>query len=228
MLLTLLIALSAAPPPALPGEIMAPLGHVGNVVDAPPKGGLSESDRVVLPKWELCEAKGVYLMRFLSGSSRALEQVQLSLDRVPGSEKTLFGKKKGALGEVMKQLSSSKFEAKVPCEPSPLVDGYKLELSGLPKKWCDAKPDAQEGEFWFFTRGKPAAVISVQKGATDVCKPRLSTVLFDGKGVGRLRLHADWGGAIETFLLGEKCQALEYTLDAEKQAFVPTWKSCKR
>jgi hypothetical protein len=228
MLFALVIALSAAPPPALPGEIMAPLGHVGNVVDAPPKGGVSESDRVVVPQWDGCEAKGVYLMRFLSGSSRALEQVQSALDRVPGTEKTLFGKKKGVLTEVMRQLSSSKFEAKVPCEPSPRVDGYKLELSGLPKKWCDAKPDAQDGEFWFFANGKPAAVISVQKGASDPCKPRLSTVLFDAKGLGRLRLHADWGGAIETFVAGEKCQALEYTLNAEKQAFVPTWKSCKR
>lgn len=228
MLLSLVIVLSAAPPPPLPAEIMAPLGHVGNVVDVPPKGGASESDRVVLPKWELCEAKGVYLMRMLSGASRALEQAQFSLDRTPGSEKALFAAKKGVLAEVMKQLSSSKFEAKVPCAPSTLTDGYKLDLNAAPKKWCDATPDTTEGEFWFFTKGKPAAVVSVQKGGADVCKPRLSTVLFDTKGVGRMRLHADWGGSIEASLVGEKCQGLEYTLNAEKQAFVPTWKSCKR
>ena len=42
----LLAALILAAPPAAPslGEISAPLGHIGNVVDALPKGGVSDSD----------------------------------------------------------------------------------------------------------------------------------------------------------------------------------------
>lgn len=230
MVLALLSSLALAAPPAPPtlGEISAPLGHIGNVVDAPPKGGASESDRVLLPRWEGCEPQGVYLMRFLSGAARALEQLQQSLDAGgPDAEKKLFGRK-AVLGEVMKQLSASRLEAKTACAPSPLADGYRLELGAAPKKWCDAKADATEGEFWFFTNGKPAAVVSVQKGATNACKPRLSSVLFDAKGAARVRLHADWAGAMSATLVGERCQAVDYALQSEKQAFSPSWKSCKR
>lgn len=227
MLLPVLLILAAPPPPPLPGDISAPLGHIGNVVDAPPKGGFLESDRVVLPKWEGCEQKGVYLMRFMGGTARVVEQLQQALDRGPGVEKKLFARK-NVLTEVMRQLSTSKLEPKDGCKPVALGDGWRLELGAPPKKWCDAKADAQEGEFWFFSAGKPAGVISVQKGSPDACKPRLSTVLFDAKGVARVRVHADWGGGMSATLVGDKCQLIDFTLDGEKQAFVPTWKSCKR
>lgn len=230
MVLALLSSLALAAPPAPPtlGAISAPLGHIGNVVDAPPKGGASDSDRVVLPKWEGCEPQGVYLMRFLSGASRALEQLQQSLDAGgPDAEKKLFGRK-AALAEVMKQLSASRFEARTGCAASPLLDGYQLELAAAPRKWCEAKADASEGEFWFFTQGKPAAVVSVQRGAGSPCKPRLSAVLFDARGAARVRLHADWAGAMSTTLVGERCQRVDYVLQTEQQAFSPSWKSCKR
>ncbi len=228
-MLTLLatLLLSAAPPAPALGEISAPLGHIGNVVDAPPKGGVSDTDKVIAPSWEGCEPKGIYLMRLMGGAGRVLEQLQQSLDRAPGAEKKLFGRK-AVLTEVMKQLSTSRFEPKVSCTAPELVDGFKLELAGQPRKWCDAKPDAAEGEFWFLTKGKPAAVIFVQKGGADACKPRLSTVLFDAKGVGRVRLHADWGGAVSATMVGERCQWVDYSLDADRQVFLPVWKSCKR
>ncbi len=228
-MLPLLAALILAAPPVAPalGEISAPLGHIGNVVDALPKGGVSDSDKLVAPQWEGCEPKGIYLMRFMGGAGRALEQLQQSLDRAPGSEKKLFGRK-SVLGEVMKQLSTSRFEQKLSCPAAPLEGGFKLELTATPKKWCDAKADATDGEFWFFSGKSAAAVISVQKGATDVCKPRLSTVLFDAKGVARVRLHADWGGEISATLVGERCQLVNYVLDPDRQVFTPAWKSCKR
>ncbi len=221
------LTFAAPPPPPALGEIPAPLGHIGNVVDALPKGGEQDSDKVIAPKWEGCEPKGIYVMRFMGGAGRALEQLQQSLDRAVGSEKKLFGRK-GVLTEVMKLLSTSRFEQKLSCPAAPLADGYKLELTAPPKKWCDASPTATEGEFWFFSNKSAAAVISIQKGGTELCKPRLSTVLFDAKGVGRVRLHADWGGAMSATLVGEKCQLVDYTLDADKQAFLPVWKSCKR
>lgn len=221
------LLLCAAPAAPTLGEISAPLGHIGSVVDALPKGGVSDTDKVVAPKWDGCEPKGVYLMRMLGGAGRVLEQLQQSLDRAPGAEKKLFGRK-AVLSEVMKQLATSKFELKVSCTAPELVDGFKLEVAGQPKKWCDAKPDATEGEFWFLSGGKPAAVISLTKGGTDVCKPRVSTVLFDAKGAGRVRVHADWGGAVCATMVGERCQVVDYTLDAERQVFLPVWKSCKR
>jgi|APLak6261675434_1056106.scaffolds.fasta_scaffold04603_1 hypothetical protein len=227
MIFSLLLVLAAPPAPPSVGDISAPLGHIGNVVEAPPKGGTSDSDRVVIPAWEGCEPKGVFLMRFMGGTARALEQLQQSLDRTPGAEKKLFARK-DTLGEVMRQLGSSKLEPKRACTPSKLSDGFRLELGAPPKKWCDAKGDAQDGEFWFFANGKPAGVISVQKGGADVCKPRLSTVLFDAKGAARVRLHADWGGELSATLVGDRCQVVDYSLDSAKQAFVGTWKSCKR
>lgn len=230
MVPALLTAFVLAAPPAPPtlGEISAPLGHIGNVVEALPKKGADDNDRVLAPKWEGCEPQGIFLMRFLGGTSRALEQLQGSLDRGgKDAEKKLFGRK-AVLSEVLKQLSTARFEARASCQPAPLGDGYRLELTAAPKKWCDTKPDATEGEFWFFAGTKPAAVISVQKGAPDTCKPRLSTILFDTKGAPRVQLHADWGGVMSTSLLGEKCQVVDFTLDAGKQVFVPAWKSCKR
>jgi hypothetical protein len=232
MIFALTLVLHAAPaapaPPPQPAEIASPLGHIGNAVAAPPTGGTTDSDRVVLPTWEGCEPQGVFLMRFLGGTTRALEQLQQSLDRAPGAEKKLFAGKKNVLGEVMKNLSGSKFEPRRACEASAVKQGFKLELAAPPKKWCDTKDDPQDGEFWFFTKGKPAAVVLVSKGEKDVCKPRLSTVLFDAKGVGRVWLHADWGGEMSASLAGEKCQVLDYAFDKEKGGFVPTWNSCKR
>lgn len=223
------LVLTAAPPvpPPAPGEISAPLGHIGNVVDVIPQGGSLDSDKVIAPKWEGCEPKGIYLMRFMGGAGRALEQLQQSLDRAPGAEKKLFARK-AVLTEVMKQLSASRFELKVSCTPSPLAEGYRLELAAAPKKWCEAKSDATEGEFWFFAKGKPSAVISVQRGGAEACKPRLSTVLFDARGLARVRLHADWGGAVAATLAGDRCQVIDYSLDPGKQVFTPAWKSCKR
>lgn len=226
MIAALLILLAAPPLLPVPGEIPTPLGHIGNVVDAPPVGGLSETDRVVLPAWEGCEAKGVYLMRMMGGTARALEQLQQSLDRAPGAEKKLFARK-NVLAEVMKQLGASKLSTKTACVASKLADGYRLELGWAPRKWCDAKAGVQDGEFWFFAADKAAGVISVQKGGAEACKPRLSTVLFDARGVARVRLHADWGGGLSATLIGDRCQVIDYALDTQKQTFVPTWKSCK-
>lgn len=231
MIFALTLVLHAAPvaPPPQPAEIPSPLGHIGNAVAPPPTGGAIETDRVVLPKWEGCEPQGVFLMRFLGGTTRALEQLQQSLDRAPGAEKKLFAAKKNVLGEVMRHLSASKFEPRRSCDATPVVQGFKLELTAPPKKFCDTKDDPQDGEFWFFTKGKPAAVVLVSKGADDhVCKPRVSTVLFDAKGVGRVWVHADWGGEMSATLSGEKCQVIDYALSKETGGFVATWNSCKR
>jgi hypothetical protein len=230
MIFALTLVLHAAPPapPPQPAEISAPLGHIGNAVGPPPTGGASESDRVVLPRWEGCEPQGVFLMRFLGGTTRALEQLQQSLDRAPGAEKKLFAGKKNVLGEVMKNLSNSKFEAKRACEALAPIDGFKLELATPPKKWCDVKDEPQDGEFWFFTRGKPAAVVMVSKGDPSACKPRVSAVLFDARATGRVYFHADWGGVMSATLAGDKCQVVDYEFDKDKAGFVATWKSCKR
>lgn len=228
MLSLLLVVLSAPPaPPPLPGDVPAPFGHYGAVVGDPPTGGVTEADRSVQPAWESCPAQAVFLVRAMSGTIRALEQLQQSLDATPGVEKKLFARK-AVLTEVLRHLSGAAWAPKVPCAASPLADGYRLDLAQAPKKWCDAK-GAQDGEFWFFTRGKPAAVVSVRPGGeTSPCKPRLSVTAFDPKGAARVRVHADWGGAVTAALVGDRCQLLDYQFDPGRQVLAPAWKSCKR
>lgn len=227
MVSLLLVVLAAPPAPLLPGDIAAPFGHFGAVVAEAPKGGVSEADRAVVPAWEGCEAQGVYLVRALSGTIRALEQLQQSLDAKPGVEKKLFARK-AVLTDVLRHLSGAAYLPKVSCTASPLLEGYRLDLAAAPKKWCEAKP-SQDGEFWFFTQGKAAAVVSVQPGAeASRCKPRVSITAFDPKGAARVRVHADWAGVVNAALVGDRCQVLDYVFDPGRQVLAPAWKSCKR
>lgn len=226
MIAVLSLVLAAAPAPALT-EIPAPLGHFGAVVEAVPPNGFSDQDKAVVPKLEGCTPQAVFLMRWLSGSSRTLEQMQQWLDRTPGLEKKLFARK-AVLAEVMKLLTDAKFEPKKSCAATPLVDGFKLDYAAPPKKFCDAAVDQALGEFWYFNKASPAAVVNVAKGDPDQCVMRVSSVLFDAKGVARLRVHADWGGQVSATLWGDKCQKVDFTLDKEKQSFVAALKSCKR
>lgn len=223
--LVLAAAPAAAVPAALP-EIPAPLGHFGGVVEPVPQAGISEQDKAVIPKLEGCAAQAVFLMRWLSGGTRTLEQMQQWLDRTPGLEKKLFARKQ-VLAEVMKHLTDARFEPKKSCTATPLVDGFKLDYAAPPKKLCEAPVDQALGEFWYFNK-TPAAVINVTRGDPDQCMLRVSSVLFDAKGVARLRVHADWGGQVSATLWGDKCQRVDFTFDKEKQAFTPALKSCKR
>ncbi|MEW6430751.1 MAG: hypothetical protein AB1730_04520 [Myxococcota bacterium] len=217
----------AAPPAPLP-TISAPLGHFGAVVELMPKDAVRDQERAVFPQIPQCAPQVVYLMRFLGGMTRVLEQSQQWMDLTPGLEKKLF-KGKGTLGDVMKHLSRAAFEDRKSCTPLTLGAGYKLELDAAPKKLCDAGPRGDGlGDYWFFTKGKPAAVVSVQRGDVDACVLRLSAVLFDSKGVARLRVHGDWGAQVSATLNGDRCQKVDFTFDGARQLFVPDMKSCKR
>lgn len=222
----LLLALAAAPQPQ-PAEISAPFGHIGNVVTPVPAGGIPGSDKVLTPAWPSCEPQAIWLMRFFSGTARALEQLQASLDRAPGAEKKLFGRV-GVLAELITSLGTASFDPRRDCSEPTLIDGFKLELVSTPKKWCDAPTNAQDGAFWFSSQKKPVAVVQISPGGEKACRPRISAVLFDARGVARLRFHADWGGEASATLVGERCQNIAYSFDRDRQVFVPTWKSCKR
>ncbi len=224
--LCLSLLISAPPAPAPLPELPAPLGHFGDVVSPPPAGAVPSTDKLVVPALEGCAPQAVSLMKFLGGDVRALEQLQDWLDKA-GLEKKLF-LKKGALGEVMRHLAQARFEPQKSCAALPVKDGFKLELAGAPKKLCPADAAQALGDFWFFTAGKPAAVVTVETGAPDACRLRMSSVLFDPKGAPRVRLHADWGAQMAVTLVGDRCQLVEFTFDKGKQAFTPALKTCKR
>jgi hypothetical protein len=226
MLLLTALILAAAPAPKPLPDIPEPLGHFGAVVEAMPAGGLPDNDRPVLLEAVGCPEQAVYLMRSLGGTIRAVEQLQQWLAR-SGLERTLFARKQ-VLAGVIRTLSDARAEPRMACEPIPLKDGYRLELAGTLPRFCDAPPTRSRGDFWFFTREQPAAVISVVNGQPDLCKPRVSTVLFDPQARPRVRLHLDLGGVPSLELLGDKCQVVEFTYSADRRAYLPTLRSCKR
>jgi hypothetical protein len=227
------LVLSATPAPEVSSTlppIPAPLGHIGGVI-TPLPSQLSQSDRPVTLAFEGCEVQVVWLMHALGGTIRAVEQLQQWLDRT-GLEKTIY-KKKQVLAEVVRQLSEAKFEPRMVCaEPKrgrlELKEGFKLDLKEAPKTFCEAPEGRSTGDFWFFNGEHPSAVVNVSKGEPDLCAPRLSVMLFDRKGLGRVRLSADWGGVMSANLLGDSCKSVDFDFSAEKQAFVATLKSCKR
>jgi hypothetical protein len=222
-LLTALVLTAA--PPRLP-DIPEPLGHFGAVVEAMPAGGLPDNDRPVLLDAPGCPAQAVYLMRSLGGTIRAVEQLQQWLAR-SGLEKTLFLKKQ-VLAQVIRTLSDARADPRSACEPLPLKDGYRLELAGALPRFCEAPAARTHGDFWFFTREQPAAVVSVVNGQPDACKPRVSTVLFDAQARPRVRLHLDFGAFPSVELLGDKCQVVDFTYSPERRAFLPAQRSCKK
>ncbi len=225
-LLTALLLAAPPPPPRPLPDIPAPLGHFGAVVEAQPQGGLPDNDRPVVLDAPGCPAQVVYLMRSLGGTIRAVEQLQQWLTR-SGLEKTLFQKKQ-VLAQVIRTLTDARADDRAACEPLPLKDGYRLELGAAPARFCDAPAGRSKGDFWFFTRDQPAAVVSVVNGQADACRPRLSTVLFDHQARPRVRLHVDFGGAPSVELLGDRCQVVDFTFNPDRQAFLPVLRTCKR
>lgn len=219
------LALLAAEPQPLP-TIRAPLGHVGGAVEPLPEGGLNPQDQPVVLATPTCEPTVVYLTRYVGGTLRALEQLQQWLDRAQ-LEKRLF-KRPGVLGEVLRHVSEAHREPKKSCAPLALEEGFKLGLTEAPKKLCAAPVDQATGDFWFMGPSGPAAVTSVVAGSPEVCKPRLSVVLFDPRGQARVRVHSDWGGAISANLLGDSGQCVDFSFREQQQEFVATLRACKR
>ena len=233
MLSLLLTSLVAAAPaaqalrlPDSPRDISAPLGHLGNVVEDVPANGMNTVDKPVVPVIASCAPQAVYLMRMLGGTARAVEQLQQWLDATPGFEAKFF-KRKGTLTDVVKLLGDAKFEQKKACTAPIVKNGFQLDLDWPTAKFCP-NTGATQGDFWFFNKTHPAAVVNVAAGDADVCRLRLSTVLFDSHGQARVRLHADWGGAASVTLVGDGCQVVDFALHSDTQSFVPTLKSCKR
>jgi hypothetical protein len=230
LLLASLVAAAPAPKalhlPDSPRTLSAPLGHLGNVVDDVPASGLKTVDKPVVPVIAQCAPQAVYLMRMLGGTARAVEQLQQWLDGTPGFEARFF-KRKATLTDVVKLLGDAAFEPKRACTAPVVKNGFQLDLDAAATRFCPSA-GATQGDFWFFNKAHPAAVVNVAPGDPDACRLRLSTVLFDSRGQARVRLHADWGGAASVTLVGDGCQVVDFVLHSDAQSFVPTLKACKR
>jgi hypothetical protein len=228
-----LLALAGADP--LPGVegIPAPLGRVGDVVEAPAPGGFPAHERVVVATLEGCDRPQAFqLSRFVGAVAGAGEQIQHWLEgKQPGAplglERRLFGRKPRLTEAVQKARRSIPVEASA-SPAAALIDGWKLAVDRAPRKRAPkpASP-ALGGQFWFVD-SKDARTLSalVQLAAApstqrDRCRPRLSAVLFDESGKARLRYHADYGGELSVELLGDGCRNIDLLFDPPSQRFRP-------
>ncbi len=219
------VGTAAAKPQAVTlTTLSAPFGHFGDVVQKETGSELT-TDLPVRLKWASCEPQVVRLAAQVAGSIRAIEQLTqwLKDNKLEG---TFFARKE-LLTESIALLSKSTLSADHACAPLKLGNGYALPMADAPKKLCAAPVDRSTGDYWLTADGKTAAVMQVSEGAPVVCKPRVSTLLFDSKGKARLRINLDWGGTTSFTLFGDRCQNLEFTFDAGQQAFVPKKTACK-
>lgn len=217
MWLMLSLAVASSPLPPLPG----PLGHIGGVVaPAPGDGAPDPQHGVVFQHAPSCPLQVVAYTRMLAGTVRAAEQMQAWLEPLK-LERQLFGSTKGTLAGVVGRVRTAKYVPRAPRQRPPLVDGAKLHYRKAPTLLAVAlSGPAQEGEAWFVDeRGRPVGVIHLAPGSTDVCRPRLSAVLFDVRGFARLRLHADWGGEVSAELVGDGGKEISFAFNRETQGF---------
>ena len=224
----LLVAISAAAPKLEP--ISAPFGYAGRVVTEPNGPGLS-TERLVNVSAPGCPDKQtIHLTELMKAALKAVEQLQPWLDKQPGLEQRLFaGRFK--LAELVEFLTVAIAAEKHACKAPSLLAGFQLPWGAAPKL-CDGAIDGPWGDYWWTSRGSPAIAVALTapraepKGSKEeppvACRPRFSVLLFDAKGVARLRWNAEYLGNLAVTLVGENCQQVDFALDMPTLAFLPT------
>jgi len=204
-----MVMLSAAPPPALP-DLPAPLGMLDKVLEPGAANG-EKSTEISLPG---CSQKvPVNLSRFVAGTAYAMQQMVEWLYLAP----ELKPFPAGALDEVTQGLTGAAFADQRSCAALP------KELAKAPKLCAGTAAD----QAWMVANGKPVASVRWAAGSgSDKCLPKLTGVLFDGKGVARIRYEADFGSAASGALLGDKCE-VKFSFDAKNEVFHAARRGCK-
>ncbi|MDX2013772.1 MAG: hypothetical protein SFW67_26490 [Myxococcaceae bacterium] len=193
------------------------------VIQDGPSNIASNGDSLIPYGADTCAARSISTMRAMGGGLSMIERTLTWLEGQPGVEAKLFGKR-GALGEVMKHVSTAAIAPRTSCVAPKLVDGWRWSLDAAPKL-CAVKSDAPTNERWLLVKDVPAAAVVVNR-SPDPCQSRVSMALFDAKGKTRVLLHADFAGAMSATLVGPKCR-VELTYDPTLEAFKAEWKSCK-
>ncbi|MBL8950782.1 MAG: hypothetical protein JNK82_08405 [Myxococcaceae bacterium] len=211
----LMVLLTAAPAPApaspapLP-DLPAPLGMLDKVLQ---EGGANGEKTVELTLPGCDHKVPVNASRFVGGTAYAMQQMVEWLYLTPG----LKVLEKATLDELTQGVTNGRFVEQKACGALP------KELQKAPKLCAGAGKD----QAWMVANDKP--VVSVRwapASGADKCLPRLTGVLFDAKGVARVRYDADFGGAASGALLGDGCQ-ITFTFDAANEVFHAARRGCK-
>ena len=236
-------------PAELP-PLQPPLGRIGDVVGEVPKGGLPVGGEFLLvAKLPRCaEERTFYVERFLTqGAVGAAEQVHDWLAKTPAARERLFGKgkvkgkgKTAALDPLLQAIVRGRTGAYLegracPEAPALSADGRTVGLTA-PRAIC--KPDRfvkavpEEGITWVTSasqrdgalrqRDMAALVLlaPARAEAEDGCRPRMSATLYDDRAQARVRYSADWSGAAEVEIFGDRCARLSFRYSAERRQFL--------
>ncbi|MBX5484801.1 MAG: hypothetical protein IRZ16_23505 [Myxococcaceae bacterium] len=239
------IAVGQADKKPLP-VVHPPLGLLGTVVDPPEPGGVPAGEVAVRAQFEGCpEVHTYYVSRaLLLGAAGAGEKLSQWLAAQPALKKRLYGARRDPLAEAVIGARESVFTEGRACRPEDgrfrdvaLAEDGRLTTSKAPPSLCKLERGSPDrGGVWLFTRRRADAPAHISQrdfaaavllwppppGAKKPCLPRLSVALFDRAGVTRLRYHADYNGAVEIELPGDRCTRVLFTFDARRQVFVPT------
>lgn len=209
-------------PNAAAPVLSAPLGHIGDVFTEVPAEGYPGTERVFTATLPGCDRpQAIWVSRFLMGSAVGGAQVHMYLAKQPALMKKLFGKRE-ALADAI-QRSRRTTAAANACAPDP-----SWKLSAAPRTGdvtCRQPVTTIPGDHLFVEKGRVAAVVRLSPAADDLkdrCRPKLSALLTDNKGVPRFAFHADYGGVLTAEVFGDACEQLTFNFDEETQTFVPT------
>ena len=123
----------------------------------------------------------VGVTRFVSGLALGGNQLWTWLTE-SGLEKKLFRDPR-VLPLTLDRVRSSLPAPRGACVAPPKEDGWKLGLAAAPKKLCPAPAKLLPGGQLWLTTPQPtpgvAAVVALEAGTADACRPRLSAVFFD-------------------------------------------------
>lgn len=200
--------------------LFPPLGELVDVVTAAPTSGVPGSERVVVAKLPGCErVQAFWLTRFALGSAVAGRQINDWLSKQPALKRSLFGK-----ADVLNQAGQR--SRRTSPRPSACAGstGWRLAADDVGDRECAGAISTLPADHLFEDKGRVAAVVRLtpaDEGAKDRCRPKLSALLADDKGVARLAVHADFGGAMSVEVFGNNCDVLAFEFDTASRSFLP-------
>jgi hypothetical protein len=225
--------LAAAPIPwnELP-VVKPPLGSLNEVVTLVPDSGLPNEERVEIVQLPGCpQPQAFWLTRFALGAAMAGEKLDAWV-RHNNLTAQVFTRP-NVLTTAVDGIRKSAPRSHGACPPT--RDGWLLDawkVSSLPKTCAEKSTSEDAGiqapvsaPVWFgIPKGRLTAVVTYGPPSADAqspCRPRMSAVLFDDRGVARLRYHTDFDDMVTADLVGDGCIELRFTLDEHGRGFRP-------
>ena len=222
-MLSLLVLLSFGAAPNELAPFDAPMPSLGKVLEPEKGGGYPSNERVVPAPLPQCELRHVvkvsHLVRQLSSLAQPWSEW---LDKTPGEEAALFGKR----GEWSGRLEAV---GRAPVGTQGACAALPERPASAPKRLCKLSTARAQGEHWVVAKGRPLAVVQVKPpraSAAQPCTPRLLATLFAPSGEAFLHFEVDEAGLALARLVG-KGRCIDIAADVGAAAHVAKRTLCK-